>query len=241
VDQLPPPLRKYLTSDYWYGKAGIPIPLLDMDFDTLAAGDMDPETIELAKELVEVWNDGGYQGIALFGKPGRGKTSLTVAMMRAYIDHWLEHTASRVHPIKLAAVDPPAAFVRLSEYHDLGFEMMRVEQMLSRSPEDWSNLANDWTRMRDRRAWLREEVEVLVLDDIGKEHNSRSGYTESGFFSLMRGRYDKGLATCLTSNLTGAEFASTYGTAQLSFVHEACLRLDVVGKDYRKNFITGQP
>jgi DNA replication protein DnaC len=75
-------------------------------------------------------------------------------------------------------------------------------------------------------------VRVLVLDDLGKELSS--DYNVAGFDELLRSRYDKGLPTIVTTNLTREQWGRKYGEAMGSFVYEAFNRVIIGSKDLRR-------
>lgn len=73
----------------------------------------------------------------------------------------------------------------------------------------------------------------LVIDDVGKEYTSGSGWTIDEFDLLLRTRYDLGLPTILTSNVPVPKWAAVYSPAMRSFIMEACPPVRVTGQDYR--------
>lgn len=227
---LPKDLRKYTQPRFWYGEANIPHHLQTATLSRFD-GHLPEEVVKQARVLVELWHGReSNRGLALFGKPGRGKTSLISAMLCRFIT--LDMRGATMPG--LMSMRPPAYFTTLSQYHDLGYEQMSVEKMLDRAPGDWDRLAQEWTALRERRHWIKRELPVLLLDDVGKEHPTRSGYSEAGFYALMRERFNAGLATSMTSNLTQAEFREAYGEAQLSFLSEACVVFEIKGSDFRR-------
>ncbi|MDJ0463153.1 hypothetical protein [Streptomyces sp. H27-C3] len=76
-------------------------------------------------------------------------------------------------------------------------------------------------------------VPVLVLDDVGKEHRTASGYAAQQFTTLLRHRHDAMLPTIVTTNLRGGEWASAYDESAASFAMEAFDIVYIKGQDYR--------
>jgi len=54
---------------------------------------------------------------------------------------------------------------------------------------------------------LSRSVDVLLIDDFGKAHESESGFSDAELEDLLRDRYDNRLVTIFTSNLSGTKLA----------------------------------
>ena len=96
--------------------------------------------------------------------------------------------------------------------------------------------------MSDRVALAR----FLVIDDLGREYRSNSGFSEVHFGALLRQRVRENLVTCITTNLSPKEFTETYGKATSNLVKECMYPIHLVGPDMRdmqanniKNFLEG--
>lgn len=83
---------------------------------------------------------------------------------------------------------------------------------------------------RAKQDWLN--VRLLILDDLGKEQNSR--FNDASFDEILRSRYDKGLPTIITSNVMRDDWGVQYGEAMGSFAFEAFSRVKITNKDLRK-------
>jgi DNA replication protein DnaC len=79
-------------------------------------------------------------------------------------------------------------------------------------------------------------IRVLVLDDVGKEHQSGSGWQRNMLHHILRTRFNNGLPTIVTTNLPVKTWESTYGGATESFIHEAfaVIELESIRGDLRK-------
>jgi hypothetical protein len=78
-------------------------------------------------------------------------------------------------------------------------------------------------------------IRTFVLDDLGKEHKTSSGWAEDTFDELLRARFNSGLPTIVTSNTPLSKWGTNYSEAMASFAYEAFIPIDVnSGKDLRR-------
>ena len=73
----------------------------------------------------------------------------------------------------------------------------------------------------------KHSVPVFVLDDLGKEYRTQSGWSENTFDALLRARFNAGLPTVITTNVPLSKWRVTYGEAMASFAHEAFVEVKV--------------
>jgi DNA replication protein DnaC len=74
-------------------------------------------------------------------------------------------------------------------------------------------------------------VSLLVIDDLGKEHRTATGWAENTFDAVLRSRYNAGLPTIVTTNVPLKNWGEVYGEAMESFAHEAFLPINVVSME----------
>lgn len=79
-----------------------------------------------------------------------------------------------------------------------------------------------------------KRLSFVVIDDIGKEHRTASGFSESKFGSLLRHRVKHKLTTVLTSNLSVEEFTAVYGLSVKGLLQESGVILSFDGPDMRE-------
>lgn len=77
---------------------------------------------------------------------------------------------------------------------------------------------------------------LLILDDIGQEHRTSSGFTESLLHELIRKRCEDALPTIVTSNVPIDNIAHVYGGAFDSFRKEAFQTVEIKGPDSRNDY-----
>jgi DNA replication protein DnaC len=107
---------------------------------------------------------------------------------------------------------------------------------------DWKKAMTDTftkedsaTKVRAKYMLHRTEFSaLLVLDDIGQEHRTSSGFTESSLHELLRVRYEAARPTIVTTNVSKSRFAEIYGDSLESFRHDAFDPLVIVSDDLRK-------
>ena len=73
--------------------------------------------------------------------------------------------------------------------------------------------------------------DVVILDDIGKEH--RSSNVESIVYEIIDGLYNARIPLIASSNLPGKDFVSRYDGAVLSRLGGMCEKLVIKGEDRR--------
>lgn len=81
---------------------------------------------------------------------------------------------------------------------------------------------------------LAELSHLLVLDDIGQEHRTASGFTESSLHELLRVRYEAARPTIVTTNIDPEFMRGIYGDSFESFRHDAFSAYPLLGPDTRK-------
>ena len=76
-----------------------------------------------------------------------------------------------------------------------------------------------------------ENVKLLILDDLGKEYRTASGWAENQFDALLRTRFNYGLPTIITTNVPIESWGEVYGESMYSFLHEAFTTYQVISME----------
>lgn len=102
--------------------------------------------------------------------------------------------------------------------------------LLDRDEIGWSD--------KDAAQWFNRRItnaEVLVIDDIGKEHSARKGLSSSLLDNMLRTRVQHDRPTIFTTNLTMDEFRKTYAGSTWSLLAEKVLPYEIKGNYDDKN------
>ena len=179
-----------------------------------------------ALEAARRFASGEIGSLVLAGPTGAGKTHLAVCAagdrFAAELDAWT------VLPI----INDPAPW-----------EKPRKAQRAPEGP-DWCSvpelivgLRSDMDRDREDRGWGERAEElarhrgIVILDDLGRE--KVSDWTGETIYTLVNGRYERVLPTIVTTNLTGAELATSPYWPVISRLAEGGELIRIDAPDYR--------
>ena len=188
--------------------AGLPIKTLGKELSDLDNG----PAVELVKSWVETVSSGmvikspgspsSGLGIMLVGLPGHGKTTLASVALQELI---------RSMPFE---TKQPGLFMDYPKF-------LRYQKASWGSDEDADSFID--------RIYgdTKQSVEVFILDDLGKEYRTSTGWAENTFDALLRSRFNAGLPTIVTTNVPLKNWASQYGEAMGSFAYEAFVPIEV--------------
>lgn len=108
--------------------------------------------------------------------------------------------------------------------------MARGGSALKVSAMDLSRHAIEKTRFDEQTSWQdrMDAVDLLVLDDLGAEHES--GWSRSLVERLIRTRVESNRSMVITTNISGKDAPSIFGSAVHSVLAEAVFPVEVRGK-----------
>ena len=176
----------------------------------------------------------GETGVGLLfdGTPGLGKTTHAVVTAMELLRRLPESNAEAGKLLKANTGEYNHNF-RSIYYMTFPEFLSRKKAMIDAEPDVKKDLFREMEGFhgRAKEDWLN--VRVLILDDLGKEYGSK--YNDTSFDEILRSRYDKALPTIVTTNVPLNAWSTQYGEAMASFAHEAFLRIQLEGKDLRKN------
>lgn len=144
-------------------------------------------------------------GICFYGKFGRGKTSLSI------------------HVLKRAALTNSSIyFVTLAEM------LNEIRVSFGYSGEELTNI-----QIKQDKNFV--ESDFLVIDNVGQEYRrDNSNFIPIVFDELMRKRKSNGKVTILTTNKDPNKLREVYGSALFSILESSLKIIEVRGKDHRK-------
>jgi DNA replication protein DnaC len=191
------------------------------------------EWIDLVFEGKVIKNIGGLGttgvGLLFDGAPGLGKTTHAVVALMELVRRMPEEDVAKIMhiPSSLSPIEVrPIYYMTFPEF------LSRKKALIEADSESRPDLYREMEGFhgRAKEDWLN--VRVLVLDDLGKEYGSK--YDDTSFDEILRSRYDKGLPTIITTNVSREKWEGQYGAAMGSFAHEAFHRVAISGKDLRQ-------
>jgi len=197
--------------------ANLPMKSIGMEFS-----DLDPSpTVDAVKKWVDnVRSEKVIQaigqplcgmGLMLVGEPGHGKTTLASVAVQELV-----RTMPRL------AWGNPVGTVRRPVYFSDYPKLLRLKQAQWSEPDDDAQILLDGINGDADR---EHNVKVFVLDDLGKEYRTASGWAENTFDSLLRSRFNAGLPTIVTTNVPLKKWGEVYGEPMGSFAYEAFVSL----------------
>jgi energy-coupling factor transporter ATP-binding protein EcfA2 len=170
------------------------------------------------------------KGLLLTGNNGSGKTTLAKAIAHRVIETSKLATLGRT---EFMVPHQPVLFIGWINYLA---EVQRRMSLEARKQYDDEFYALD-LRISSIAVESRKpewQVKLAVLDDIGAEYDSGSGWAHVELNKVLRSRGHAGLLNIATTNTALQNWTTKYGPQVGSYGHEAFLEVKVATEDRRK-------
>jgi DNA replication protein DnaC len=227
VDELPVRRRA------WVQAAGIPKARLGWEFSECT--DVTPQDLDKVKRWVSKVQSGDIikadgkptcgKGLLLVGTPGQGKTALSLTIIQEIM---------RTFSPETFAIEDDTAIIKPCYFTTFSSIIALNGSLIGKTNTDEEERL--FLGLHGECKHDAYNVRVLVIDDVGKEHSSASGWNSTVLHHLLRTRFNNGLPTIVTTNIPIKSWESEYGVATGSFIHEAfaTIELESIRGDLRK-------
>lgn len=162
-------------------------------------------------------------GLLLQGDPGVGKTMLACALENEYhaeyeVDAHLPDSLKTI----LRQKKCPTYFIQLAELIALHLRLFALSKDVDKGFREPTEYLEIDQLLED----LKTRVQILIIDDVGKEHRTSTGFAEDAFDLLVRTRHNAGLTTIYTTNLPLHRWGHQYSDSMQSLIGRSSLVLD---------------
>jgi DNA replication protein DnaC len=151
----------------------------------------------------------------MYGAPGHGKTTIALSVIQEMMTTFpLEVFLPSENKVMIR----PCYFITFNDLIELRGRLMD-------DPTDSDRLLFDGIHGEAKDDAYN--VRVLVLDDVGKEHESGTTWQKTMLHQVLRTRFNNGLPTIITTNMPLNAWTGKYGEATESFAREAFMYLSL--------------
>lgn len=155
------------------------------------------------------------KGLLFVGDPGHGKSTLALSIIQNMMIEF---------PIESFAVEDGKTLVRPCYFATFNDIIELKGALMGEHTDEQDRL---FLGMHGECKDDAYNIRVLVIDDVGKEHSSGSGWQRTMLHHILRTRFNNGLPTIVTTNLPVKSWDAAYGDATGSFIHEAFTTIEL--------------
>lgn len=198
-------------------RAGLPERTIGLEYDDLEP--YENSALEAAQKWAAMVKAGKVikargqkfcgKGLLLIGKPGHGKTTLASVVLQDLLTN--------------CTPDMLKGQAQFLDYPKL----LRTQQRAWKEDTDYQ----DFIDSLYGEAGPGKDTSIFVLDDLGKEYRTASGWAENTFDALLRARFNAGYPTIVTTNVPLKSWGEVYGEPMESFAHEAFVPIAIVSSE----------
>lgn len=217
ISKLPGSVRAQILS------AGLPMKTIGQEFS-----DLDPSasleavkkwvaTVKAGKVIRAVGEPTCGLGLMLVGEPGHGKTTMASVAVQELL--------RAMTPAEWGTPErPPQRPAMFMDYP----KFLRMQKAQWSEDDDVTQEKIDSIYGETSKGLT---ANVFILDDLGKEYRTSTGWAENTFDALLRSRFNAGLPTIVTTNVPLKNWATVYGEPMGSFAHEAFINLAIIATE----------
>lgn len=156
------------------------------------------------------------KGLMFYGTPGQGKTTLAVSVIQEIIRTF---TLDELDVKDGNTLVRPCFFTTFNDILNIKGAIISGD-----ATEDQDVIYNGMLGSCTQDSF---NIRVLIIDDVGKEHASLSGWQKNLLHEVLRTRFNNGLPTIVTTNIKLEDWAALYGDATESFANEAFIYIPI--------------